>query len=83
MRDKAYLRDVRKRKIQRKNVLVKQFMAWIGIHMMDSIQREKFIVDVDCVSLVKSMDCQPLEICEKNQENIFCMMIIKRRNKKN
>ena len=51
--------------------------------MMDSIQREKFIVDVDCVSLVKSMDCQPLEICEKNQENIFCMMITKRHNKKN
>lgn len=58
-------------------------MAWIGIHMMDSIQSEKFIVDVDRVSLVKSMDCQPLEICEKNQENIFCMKIIKRRNKKN
>ena len=83
MRDKAYLRYVRKRKIQRKKRISKAVYGLDWYPHDGQYSKGKFIVDVDCVSLVKSMDCQPLEICEKNQENIFCMMIIKRRNKKN
>lgn len=37
-------------------------MVWIGIHMTDSIQKEKFIVVADYVSLAKNMDCQQSEI---------------------
>lgn len=39
-----------------------QFMEVIGINMTDSIQRERFIVDVDYVSLEKNMDYQQLGI---------------------
>lgn len=40
-------------------------MGLIGINMMDSIQREKYIVVVVCASLAKSMDCQQLKMKEK------------------
>lgn len=49
--------------------------------MIGSIQKEKYIVAADCINLGKTMDCQLSEMCERNQENIFCMMITKRHSK--
>lgn len=72
MRDKSYFRDVRNRKIQRKNVLVKRCMDLIGIIMMVSIQKVKYIVAVDCVSLAKDMDCRQSKICESSPERKYC-----------
>ena len=72
MRDKAYLRDVRKRKIQRKNVLVKQFMAWIGIHMMDSIQSEKIHCGCGSCKFGKKYGLPTIrDMREKSREHIL------------
>ena len=43
-------------------------MDLIGINMMDSIQKEKYIVAADYVSLAIDMACRQLGICERNQE---------------
>lgn len=57
-------------------------MDLIGIIMMENIQREKFIVAVNCASSVKSMDCQQPEICESNQERKSYWMIIRWHNER-
>ena len=46
-------------------------MELIGISMMDNSQKGKYIVVVDCVNLVKSMDCQLLEICERSRDKEY------------
>lgn len=50
LRDKGYLRNVRNRKIERKNILAKQYIVLNGMRMTDSIQRRKHIVTVDYVN---------------------------------
>lgn len=75
-RDMAFRRYVRNKTIQRKSIWVMRYMGLIGINMMDSIQREKYIVVVACASLEKSMDCQQLKIKEKLQEKSYCWMLI-------
>ncbi len=42
-------------------------MVWTGIIAMDSIQKEKYTVDVDCVNLAKSMIYQQLNVYGKSQ----------------
>ena len=52
-------------------------MVLTGILMMGSIQKERYIVGVDCVNLVKSLDCKLLEISEKSREKEYYWTITK------
>ena len=47
-------------------------MGLIGINMMDSIQKEKYIVVADYVNLARDTDCLQLGICESNIEKEYC-----------
>lgn len=46
-------------------------MDLTGINMMVSIQKGKYIMGVNCANLVKDMDYQHLEICERSQEKKY------------
>lgn len=44
-----------------------QCMVLIGINMMGNIQKEKYIADVVCANLKKSLDCRQSEIGGNDQ----------------
>ncbi len=46
-------------------------IVWNGINVTGDIQKERYIVDVDCVNPAKNMVYQQSEICGKLQERDY------------
>lgn len=76
----AYRRYVRNKTILRKKRISNSVYGLDWYEHDGQYSKGKYIVVVGCVNLVKSMDCQLLEICERSREKEYYWTITKWHN---